>query len=155
MAFNEKLNKYIEEIRRVKPFNYDSVFIENNEFKKQSTLIQVKFKALLLEEKDVDLWWDVIFDVVQENIGKVYRKYERNERLYNHKMFQMESCHHLIMNLQFCLDNQKLQMKKRIEGVLMLQDHQVQEHQRKNQEISEEGRIALKGGGGGETYASK
>jgi hypothetical protein len=40
-----------------------------------------------LEEKDVDLWWDVIFDVVQENIGKVYRKYERNERLYNHKMF--------------------------------------------------------------------
>jgi hypothetical protein len=39
MAFNEKLNKYIEEIRRVKPFNYDSVFIENNEFKKQNTLI--------------------------------------------------------------------------------------------------------------------
>ncbi len=25
MVFNEKLNKLLEEIRRVKPFNYDSV----------------------------------------------------------------------------------------------------------------------------------
>jgi hypothetical protein len=39
-----------------------------------------------MEEKDADLWWDT----VQKYIGKVYRKYERNERLYKHKIFQME-----------------------------------------------------------------
>jgi hypothetical protein len=39
-----------------------------------------------MEEKDADLWWDA----VQKYIGKVYRKYERNERLYKHKIFQME-----------------------------------------------------------------
>jgi hypothetical protein len=34
MTFNEKLQKLLKEARRVKPFNYDSVFIENNDFKK-------------------------------------------------------------------------------------------------------------------------
>jgi hypothetical protein len=34
MAFNEKLQKLLEETMRVKPFNYDCVFIKNNEFKK-------------------------------------------------------------------------------------------------------------------------
>jgi hypothetical protein len=34
MAFNEKLNNLLEEIKKKKPFNYDIVFIENNEFKK-------------------------------------------------------------------------------------------------------------------------
>jgi hypothetical protein len=34
MAFNEKLQKLLEEIRKVNPFNYDYVFIKNNEFKK-------------------------------------------------------------------------------------------------------------------------
>jgi hypothetical protein len=34
MAFNEKLQKLLEETRKVNLFNYDSVFIENNEFKK-------------------------------------------------------------------------------------------------------------------------
>jgi len=35
-----------------------------------------------MEKKDVDLWWDVIQHFVQKDIGKVYRKYERNERMY-------------------------------------------------------------------------
>ncbi len=39
MAFNEKLQKFLEEARRVKPFNYNNVFIENNEFKKHNTLL--------------------------------------------------------------------------------------------------------------------
>ncbi len=90
MAFNEKLNKLLEEIQKKKPFNYDIVFGENSEFKKQNTLLQVKFKALLMEEKDVDLWWDAVQDIVQKDIGKVYKKCEKNERLYIHKNFQME-----------------------------------------------------------------
>jgi hypothetical protein len=47
----------------VKPFNYDNVFRENNEFKKQHTLFQVKFKALPMGEK-VYLWWDAVQDIV-------------------------------------------------------------------------------------------
>ncbi len=39
MAFNEKLNKLLDEIQKKKTFNYDIVFIENNEFKKQNTLL--------------------------------------------------------------------------------------------------------------------
>jgi hypothetical protein len=35
MAFNEKLQKFLKEAQRVKPFNYDNVFKENNELKKQ------------------------------------------------------------------------------------------------------------------------
>jgi hypothetical protein len=34
LVFNEKLNKLLEETQKKKPFNYDFVFIENNEFKK-------------------------------------------------------------------------------------------------------------------------
>ncbi len=60
MAFNEKLQKLLEETQKVKPFNYGIVFKENNEFNKHNTLLQVKFKVLSMEEKDVDLWWDVI-----------------------------------------------------------------------------------------------
>jgi hypothetical protein len=45
-------------------------------------LLHVKLKALLVEEKDVDVWWDVVQDIVQKDIGKVCKKYERNERLY-------------------------------------------------------------------------
>jgi hypothetical protein len=56
------LQKLREETQ--KPFNYDSVFKENSEFKKHNTLFQVKFKALSMEEKDVDLWWDVMQDIV-------------------------------------------------------------------------------------------
>ncbi len=37
MAFNENLNKLMEETQE-KPFNYDIVFGENSEFRKQNTL---------------------------------------------------------------------------------------------------------------------
>jgi len=44
-----------------------------------------------MEEKDANLWWDIVVkDIVQKDIGKVYRKYERNERLYKHMISQME-----------------------------------------------------------------
>jgi hypothetical protein len=45
MAFNEKLNKLLKETPKKKPFNYDIVFGENSEFRKQNTLLQVKLKA--------------------------------------------------------------------------------------------------------------
>jgi len=38
MAFNEKLNKHMEEIQKKKPFNYDIVFGENSELQNQNTL---------------------------------------------------------------------------------------------------------------------
>ncbi len=67
------------------------VFSEKkNEFKKQHTLLQVKLKALSMEEKYVDLWWDVVQDIVQKYIRKVCKRYERNERLYIHRIFQIE-----------------------------------------------------------------
>ncbi len=65
MAFDEKLQKLLEEAQRFKPFNYDSIFRENNEFRKQHTLHQVQLKALSMEEKDVDLWWDVMQDCLK------------------------------------------------------------------------------------------
>jgi hypothetical protein len=86
MTFNEKLNKLLKETKKEKIFNYDNIFIENDEFKKHNTLLQVKLKALSMEEKDVDLWWDAVQDIVQKDIGKVCRKYERNERLYMHRI---------------------------------------------------------------------
>jgi len=30
-----------------------------------------------MEEKYVDLWWDAIQDIVQNDIGKVYKRYEK------------------------------------------------------------------------------
>jgi hypothetical protein len=64
MVFNEKLNKFFYEIQKKKTFNYDIVFIENNECKKQNTLLWVKLKALSMEEKDADLWWDAVQDII-------------------------------------------------------------------------------------------
>ncbi len=90
MAFNDKLNKLLEETQKKKPLNYDIVFTENNEFKKQNTLLQIKFKALSIEEKYANLWWDAVQDIVQKDIGKVYKKYERNQRLYRHMISLME-----------------------------------------------------------------
>ncbi len=90
MTFNEKLNKLLEEIQKKKTFNYVIVFIKNSEFKKFNILFQVKFKALSMEEKDVDLWWDAIQDITKKDIGKVCRKYQKNERLYRHRIFRME-----------------------------------------------------------------
>ncbi len=90
MAFNEKLNKLLEEIHKKKLCNYDNVFIENNELKKKNILLQVKLKALLVKEKDAKLWWDVVQDIVKKDIGKVCKKYERNERFYRQRISQME-----------------------------------------------------------------
>jgi hypothetical protein len=44
-----------------------------------------------MEEKNVDLWWDAIQDIIQKDIGKVCRNYERNERLYIQNIFHMET----------------------------------------------------------------
>ncbi len=60
LAFNEKLNNFLEETQKTKPFIYYTIFIEKNEFNKQNTLFQVKLKALLMEEKYANLWWDVV-----------------------------------------------------------------------------------------------
>jgi hypothetical protein len=38
-------------------------------------LLQVKPRALSMEEKDLNLWWDVMMEIVQKDIGKVCRKY--------------------------------------------------------------------------------
>ncbi len=43
-----------------------------------------------MKEKDVDLWWDVVQNIVQKDIRKVYKKYERNERMYRHMISPME-----------------------------------------------------------------
>jgi hypothetical protein len=64
MTFNEELNKPLKETKKEKIFKYDNIFIENDEFKKHNILLQVKFKALSMEEKDVDLWWDAVQDIV-------------------------------------------------------------------------------------------
>ncbi len=64
MAFNEKFNKLLEEIQKKEPFNYDIVFGKNSEFRKQNILFHVKLKALSMEEKDANLWWDVVEDIV-------------------------------------------------------------------------------------------
>jgi hypothetical protein len=43
-----------------------------------------------MEEKDEDLWWDVIHDIIQKTIGKVCKRYEKNEKLHRHMISQME-----------------------------------------------------------------
>jgi hypothetical protein len=63
MVFNEKLQTFLEEAHGIKPFNYDSVFKEKNELKKQYILLQVKLKALTMEEKDANMWWDGMQDI--------------------------------------------------------------------------------------------
>jgi hypothetical protein len=73
MDFNEKLHKLLEETQRVKPSNYDSVFTKNNEYKKHNILFQVKLKALSMEEIDTKIWWDVVYDIIQKDIGKICR----------------------------------------------------------------------------------
>ncbi len=41
-------------------------------------------------ENNIDMWWDVVLDIVHKDIGNVCRRYERNERLYRHKISHME-----------------------------------------------------------------
>jgi len=57
---NEGLQQVLEQAKGIKPFNYDNVFKENNELKKQHSFLKIKLKALTMEERDVDLWWDVV-----------------------------------------------------------------------------------------------
>ncbi len=64
MALDERLQHVVEQAQGIKPFNHDSVLKKNNELKKQHTLFQVKLKALTMEEKDGDLWWDAVHDIV-------------------------------------------------------------------------------------------
>jgi hypothetical protein len=54
------LHKLLKETYKVKPFNYDIFFRKNSDFEKHNTLLQVKFKALSMEAKNADLWWDAI-----------------------------------------------------------------------------------------------
>jgi hypothetical protein len=54
------LQKLLDKTQNVEPLNYDNVIREINELKKQHTLLYVKFKALSMEEKYVDLWWDAM-----------------------------------------------------------------------------------------------
>ncbi len=89
MVVNERLQQVLEQAKGIKPFNYDNVLKKNNEFKKQHNLLKVKFKALAMEEKDADLWWDVVHDIVQKDMIKGCRMYERNEKLFRHKISQM------------------------------------------------------------------
>ncbi len=43
-----------------------------------------------MEEKDANIWWDIVQNIVQKDIRKIYKIYERNEKLYKHKISQME-----------------------------------------------------------------
>ncbi len=81
MVVNERLQQVLEQAKGIKPFNYDNVFRKNNELKKQHSLLKVKLKALIMEEKDVDLWQDVVQGIVQKDVGKVCKMFERNKKL--------------------------------------------------------------------------
>ncbi len=80
----------MEQAQGIKPFKCDNVFKKNNELKKNHGLFQVKFKAMIMENKDVYLWWDVMQDIIQKDIEEICTRYERNEKLYRHKISQME-----------------------------------------------------------------
>jgi hypothetical protein len=64
------LQQVLKHAKGIKPFNYDNVFRENNELKKQHCLLKVKLKTLIMEEKDVNIWWDEVQDIVQKDIRK-------------------------------------------------------------------------------------
>ncbi len=122
MAFNEKLQKLQKEAQGIKPFNYDNVLRAKNELKKQHTLLEVKFKALTMEEEDANLWWDEVQYIVQKDTRKVCRRYERNERLFMHRIFQMEK---VIPSFQYkpLIFIRELKTSYEEEEILMVQDH--------------------------------
>ncbi len=78
-----------------------------------------------MEEKDVDLWWDVVQDIVQKDIGKVCRMYEKNEKFYMHKISQMGKVIPLFLYelLVLILESETLDEEENIDR-LMVQDHQ-------------------------------
>ncbi len=124
MAFNEKLHKLLEEMERIKPFNYDSVFIDNNEYKKHNTLLQIRLKALSTEDKDVDIWWDAIHDLVQKDIRNICRGMREVKGCTCIGYLRWKrSCQDLNMNLWFSFQNSEPHMKKKTKGILMVQYH--------------------------------
>jgi hypothetical protein len=55
--------------------------------KKNKKLLQVRLEPLSMEERNADLWCDVVHDIIHKDIRKICRRYERNERLYMHMIF--------------------------------------------------------------------
>ncbi len=154
MAFNEKLHKFLEETQRVEPINYDSVFTNNSEYKKHNTLIQIRSKHYQWK-KEMQIFggmqYMILFKrILKRFVGGIQVKgctcmgYLRWKR----------SCQHLNINFWFSLQNLKPHMRKKTKKILVVHDHQVQEHQRR-QGTSEEGRKALNRKAIGKTYASK
>ncbi len=90
MVFNENLQKVLKETQGIKPFNYDSVFKEKNELEKQHILLHVKFKALTMEKKMQICGGMQCMIQSRKIFGKVYKMYEKNEKLYKHMISQME-----------------------------------------------------------------
>jgi hypothetical protein len=53
-----------------------------------------------MQEKDADLWWDVILDIVQKDIGKVVGSMRGLKGCINTKFLRWKKLfHHLSMNL--------------------------------------------------------
>jgi hypothetical protein len=65
--------------------------METPKFKKHHSLLKIKLKALIMEEKDAHLWWDVVHDIIQKDIQKNCKMYEKNEKFYRHKISRMEN----------------------------------------------------------------
>jgi hypothetical protein len=71
-----------------------------------------------MEENNADLWSDAMQDIIQKYIGKVYKRYERNKRLYMHKIFQMEKpmpsfeYEPLVLSLELKTSNEEKKQRK-------------------------------------------
>ncbi len=138
MAFNEILNKLLHEIQKKKPFNFDIVFKENSEFKKQNILLQVKFEALSMEENYATYGGMQFRTLFRRILGRSIESMRGMKGCTNTRFLKWKKlCHHLSMS-------QRLQIKKKTKVIQMGKDHQVQE-QHKSQETLEEERIALRG----------
>jgi hypothetical protein len=63
-------------------------------------MLQIKFKALTMEEKDVDLWWDVLQDISRK-ILKTSKKCMKEMRSFTciRYLGWKKSYHHFSMNL--------------------------------------------------------
>ncbi len=109
-----------------------------------------------MEENDENLWWDVVQDINQKDIGKVYRRYERNERLQMHRIFQMEKVipsfqyEPLVLTLELETSYEE-EERGNTDGVGPL----VQKQNKRNQQTLEEERIVPHRQACGMTYALK
>ncbi len=43
-----------------------------------------------MEEKDANIWWDVVDDIVQKDIRNICKIYAKSEKLYKHDISHME-----------------------------------------------------------------